>query len=57
MSAKKERRANIAVLISGGGTNLQAILDAEKAGALHSGTVKGLTAWSGRNMPGSKPSL
>ncbi|MBO5517990.1 MAG: phosphoribosylglycinamide formyltransferase [Firmicutes bacterium] len=40
MSAKKERRANIAVLISGGGTNLQAILDAEKAGALHSGSVK-----------------
>ena len=40
MSAKKERRANIAVLISGGGTNLQAILDAEKEGALHSGTVK-----------------
>ena len=40
MSAKKERRANIAVLISGGGTNLQAILDAEKAGALHSVSVK-----------------
>ena len=40
MSAKKEKRANIAVLISGGGTNLQAILDAEKAGELHSGTVK-----------------
>ena len=40
MSAKKEKKANIAVLISGGGTNLQAILDAEKAGALHSGTVK-----------------
>ena len=28
------------MLISGGGTNLQAILDAEKAGALHSGSVK-----------------
>lgn len=40
MSAKKEKKANIAVLISGGGTNLQAILDAEKAGALHSGSVK-----------------
>ena len=40
MSSKKERKVIIAVLISGGGTNLQAILDAEKAGALHSGTVK-----------------
>ena len=40
MSAKKEKKARIAVLISGGGTNLQAILDAEKAGALHSGSVK-----------------
>ena len=28
------------MLISGGGTNLQAILDAEKAGALHSGSVE-----------------
>ena len=40
MSAKKQKKANIAVLISGGGTNLQAILDAEKAGALHSGSVR-----------------
>ena len=40
MSAKKEKKARIAVLISGGGTNLQAILDAEKAGALHSGSVE-----------------
>ncbi|MBO4880966.1 MAG: phosphoribosylglycinamide formyltransferase [Firmicutes bacterium] len=40
MSAKKQKKANIAVLISGGGTNLQAILDAEKSGALHSGSVK-----------------
>ena len=40
MSAKKEKKARIAVLISGDGTNLQAILDAEKAGALHSGSVK-----------------
>ena len=40
MSAKKEQKARIAVLISGGGTNLQAILDAEKAGALHSGSVE-----------------
>ena len=40
MSAKKEKKARIAVLISGGGTNLQAILDAEKSGALHSGSVE-----------------
>lgn len=29
----------IAVLVSGGGTNLQALLDAEGSGTLHSGTV------------------
>lgn len=29
----------IAVLVSGGGTNLQALLDAEKSGALHSGKI------------------
>lgn len=40
MSAKKEQKARIAVLISGGGTNLQAILDAEKTGELHSGSVE-----------------
>ena len=33
------RKANIAVLVSGGGTNLQAILDAQAAGILHSGRV------------------
>jgi len=32
-------RARIAVLVSGGGTNLQALIDAERAGLLHSGTV------------------
>lgn len=32
-------RARIAVLVSGGGTNLQALLDAERAGTLRSGTV------------------
>lgn len=32
-------KANIAVLVSGGGTNLQALLDAEKSGALHSGAI------------------
>lgn len=30
---------NIAVFVSGGGTNLQAIIDAQSAGALHSGRV------------------
>ena len=30
---------NIAVLVSGGGTNLQALLDAQAAGALHSGQI------------------
>lgn len=34
-----ERKARAAVLVSGGGTNLQAIIDAEKAGTIHSGTV------------------
>ncbi len=32
-------RARIAVLVSGGGTNLQALLDAERTGTLRSGTV------------------
>lgn len=32
-------RARIAVLVSGGGTNLQAVLDAERDGTLRSGTV------------------
>ncbi len=30
---------NIAVLVSGGGTNLQALIDAEKRGCLHSGKI------------------
>lgn len=30
---------NIAVLVSGGGTNLQALLDAEKSGIIHSGHI------------------
>jgi phosphoribosylglycinamide formyltransferase-1 len=30
---------NIAVLVSGGGTNLQALLDAQKNGTLHSGRI------------------
>ena len=32
-------KARVAVLVSGGGTNLQAILDAEKAGIIQSGKV------------------
>ena len=32
-------KARIAVLVSGGGTNLQALIDAEKAGALSHGTI------------------
>lgn len=31
---------NIAVLVSGGGTNLQAIIDAEKSGVIKSGKIK-----------------
>ena len=33
-------KAKIAVLVSGGGTNLQALIDAEKAGLLKSGEIK-----------------
>ncbi len=31
--------ANIAVLVSGGGTNLQALIDAQESGILHSGKI------------------
>ena len=34
------KKTNIAVLVSGGGTNLQALMDAEKAGIIRSGTIK-----------------
>ncbi len=34
-----ENKARIAVLVSGGGTNLQAILDAQASGIIHSGEV------------------
>lgn len=34
-----ENRINIAVLVSGGGTNLQALIDAEKAGKVKSGRL------------------
>ena len=32
-------KTKIAVLVSGGGTNLQALLDAEKSGVLRSGEI------------------
>ncbi len=34
------KKTNIAVLVSGGGTNLQALIDAEKSGIITSGTIK-----------------
>ncbi|MBR6472608.1 MAG: phosphoribosylglycinamide formyltransferase [Firmicutes bacterium] len=34
------KKIKIAVLVSGGGTNLQALIDAEKAGIIHSGTIR-----------------
>ena len=33
-------KANIAVLVSGGGTNLQALIDAKKSGIINSGEIK-----------------
>lgn len=33
-------KANVAVLVSGGGTNLQALIDAEKSGIISSGSIK-----------------
>ena len=34
------RKVNIAVLVSGGGTNLQALIDSEKSGIIKSGEIK-----------------
>ncbi len=34
------KKAKIAVLVSGGGTNLQALIDAEKSGIINSGEIK-----------------
>lgn len=39
MLTEKNAPVRIAVLVSGGGTNLQALLDAEQAGILHSGKI------------------
>lgn len=36
----KTGKVNIAVLVSGGGTNLQALIDAEKSGIIKSGEIK-----------------
>lgn len=35
-----DKKANIAVLVSGGGTNLQALIDAEKSGIIKSGSIR-----------------
>ena len=32
-------KTRIAVFVSGGGTNLQALIDAQRSGALHSGEI------------------
>lgn len=36
----KQKKANIAVLVSGGGTNLQALIDAQTSGILKSGEIR-----------------
>lgn len=36
----KERKARIAVLVSGGGTNLQALIDAQNKGIINSGKIE-----------------
>ena len=41
-------KARIAVLVSGGGTNLQALIDAEKSGIIHSGEIKLVVANNSR---------
>ena len=38
--AKDSKTARIAVLVSGGGTNLQALIDAEKSGVITSGKIE-----------------
>lgn len=40
MNQNADRVAGIAVLVSGGGTNLQALIDAGKRGTLHSGKIR-----------------
>lgn len=36
----EHQTANIAVFVSGGGTNLQALIDAQKSGMIHSGSIR-----------------
>ena len=36
----KDKKVRIAVMVSGGGTNLQALIDSEKAGTISSGEIK-----------------
>lgn len=43
-------KKKVAVLVSGGGTNLQAILDAEKSGSIKSGEVSGRRLVEGRRL-------
>ncbi|MGX8774253.1 MAG: formyltransferase family protein, partial [Bacillota bacterium] len=40
MSGYSDAKARIAVLVSGGGTNLQALIDAQKSGVLKSGEIR-----------------
>ena len=40
----------ICVLVSGGGTNLQALIDAEKSGIIKNGKVSALSLFRERNM-------
>ncbi|SFN90604.1 formyltetrahydrofolate-dependent phosphoribosylglycinamide formyltransferase [Eubacterium pyruvativorans] len=35
-----EKKTRIAVMVSGGGTNLQALIDAQKSGIIHSGQIE-----------------
>ena len=42
-------RVKIAVLVSGGGTNLQALIDAQESGKLHSGELTLVVS----NIPGA----
>ena len=53
-------KARIAVLVSGGGTNLEALLNAQEAGALPHGEIvlvlsSNPTLWSGQNAAACLP--
>jgi len=36
----KDEKARLAVIVSGGGTNLQALIDAQNSGVIHSGSIR-----------------